>query len=74
MTKHTIRRTLYGAVLLLYLFHNDLWFRKDPRLVWSLPIGLLYDIGFCLVATGLMALLVIYVWPENLEVEKEREE
>lgn len=74
MTKTSVRRILYGAVLVLYLLHNDLWFWKDPRLVWSLPIGFLYHIGFCLAAAGLMALLVIYVWPEDLEVEEEREE
>jgi hypothetical protein len=65
------RWILYGLLLLLYLLHNDLWFWDDPRLVLSLPIGLLYHIGFCVAAAILMALLVTHAWPERLEVEEE---
>ncbi|MFQ5930600.1 MAG: DUF3311 domain-containing protein [Acidobacteriota bacterium] len=65
---------LYVAAFLLYVLHNDLWFWNDPRFVLGLPIGLLYHVAFCLAASVLMVFLVIYAWPEKLEVEEEREE
>lgn len=54
------RRTglLYGLLVLLFLLHNDFWFWETPQMVLGLPIGLLYHIGFCLVAALLMAAFV----------------
>ena len=66
-----VRRLLYVALFVLYLLHNDLWFWDDPQLLFGLPIGLLYHIGFCVVATGLMILLVNYAWPSDLEPEED---
>ncbi|MDA2925683.1 hypothetical protein MYX78_00360 [Acidobacteria bacterium AH-259-G07] len=74
MMKTFPRWILYVAAFLLYVLHNDLWFWNDPRLVLGLPIGLLYHVAFCLAASALMVFLVIYAWPEKLEVEEEREE
>ena len=71
MKKQFPRWTLYFALFVLYLLHNDLWFWNNPRLVLGLPIGLLYHIGFCVAASILMTLLVKYAWPRHLEVEKE---
>ena len=67
------RRLLYVALFVLYLLHNDLWFWDDPQLLFGLPIGLLYHIGFCLAAALMMVLLVNYAWPRHLRDEEERE-
>ena len=60
---------LYFALLVLFLLHNDLWFWNTPKRILGLPVGLLYHMGFCAVASVLMALLVNYAWPGHLEVE-----
>ena len=67
------RKLLYGALAVLYLLHNDWWLWNDGRLVLALPVGLLYHIAYCVAAALLMAALVRYAWPENLDVGDERE-
>jgi Protein of unknown function (DUF3311) len=59
---------LYAALAALYLLHNDLWLWNDPALVFGLPVGLVYHIGFCVAASVVLTLLVIYAWPDDLEV------
>ena len=56
--KNPVKWILYCLLVLLFLLHNDFWFWKTPQLVWGVPIGLLYHIGFCLVAAVLMAAFV----------------
>ncbi len=56
--KNPIRWMLYCLLVLLFLLHNDFWFWETPQLVLGLPVGLLYHIAFCLVATVLMAAFV----------------
>ena len=63
------RWMLYLALVLLYLLHNDLWLWNASQLVWGLPIGLLYHISFCVVASIIMILLVNYAWPRHLKPE-----
>ncbi len=53
-----IRGLLYALLVLLFLLHNDFWLWSTPRLVFGLPIGLLYHIGYCGAAALLMAALV----------------
>ena len=60
------QRLLYLALFALYLLHNDLWFWHDSQLLAGLPIGLSYHIGFCLLASLLMAGLVKWAWPHQL--------
>ncbi len=60
---------LYAALVVLYLLHNDLWLWNDPRLVFGLPVGLAYHIGFCVVTSVVLALLVIHAWPDHLDTE-----
>ena len=67
------RWTLYTAVLVLYVLHNDLWLWNNPRLILGMPVGLLYHIGYCLAAAVLMTLLVTYAWPAHLDVEEQGE-
>ena len=56
--KNRKRWLLYSLLVLLFLLHNDFWFWETPQIVFGLPIGLLYHIGFCLVAALLMAAFV----------------
>ncbi len=69
MKKRFSQWILYLALVLLYLLHNDLWFWNTPQLVLGLPIGLLYHISFCVVASIVMILLVNYAWPHHLKTE-----
>jgi hypothetical protein len=62
------RKPLYAALVLLYLLHNDLWNWNDPTLVFGLPVGLVYHIGFAVATSIVLSLLVIYAWPDYLEV------
>ena len=72
LSRTTTRRLLYAALVALALLHHDLWFWNDGRIVFGLPVGLLYHIGFCFAATVLMLLLVRFAWPEGLEAEEDR--
>jgi hypothetical protein len=58
---------LYAALVVLYLLHNDLWLWNDARLVLGLPAGLAYHIGFAIVTSIVLTLLVLYAWPEHLD-------
>lgn len=69
MKKTFPRWTLYAALFVLYLLHNDLWFWNDGSLVLGLPVGLFYHFAFSIVTAFVMYLLVTYAWPEHLEVE-----
>ena len=69
----TLRRLLYAGLFLLFVLHNDLWLWDDPRRVLGLPVGLTYHVGFCLVTTVLLWLLVRHAWPEGLPDADEEE-
>jgi hypothetical protein len=60
---------LYAALVVLYLLHNDLWLWNDASLILGLPAGLAYHIGFSIATSAVLALLVIYAWPEHLDRE-----
>jgi uncharacterized protein DUF3311 len=68
------RGLLLAALLFLYLLHNDLWLWDDATLVFGLPVGLVYHVGFS-IATGIvLTLLVLKAWPEHLDAEAETRE
>lgn len=69
MKNKTVRWLLYLAWGAVYLLHNDLWNWHDPSLVLGLPVGLLYHIGFCFMAVGLLFLLTRFAWPDYLDRE-----
>ena len=73
MSPRARRALLFAGIPLLALLHNDVWLWDDPRFLLGLPVGLLYHIAFCVAATALMTLLVRFAWPEDLEVEDDRE-
>ena len=66
-----MRWVLYLAMVVLYALHNDLWFWDNAQMVLGLPIGLTYHIFYCVLASGMMFLLITYAWPRELEEEAE---
>jgi hypothetical protein len=56
-------------VLTVYLLHQDCWnWKKTEPLVFGfLPIGLAYHVGYSVLAAFMMALLVRFAWPKELD-------
>lgn len=63
MSRRLVRRSLFAALFLAFLLHNDLWLWDDPRIVAGLPVGLAYHVSYCVVVSALMGLLVLLAWP-----------
>ena len=56
------------VVVVVALLHQDWWQWTDKRLVFGfLPVGLAYHVGYTVLASLTMALLVRYAWPAHLE-------
>ena len=62
-----MKRLLYAALAVLFLLHQDFWFWNDGRMVLGLPVGLTYHVLYCLAAAAMMALLVKFAWPADVE-------
>jgi hypothetical protein len=63
---------VYLAVPVLYALHQDVWWWTDKeRRFLGMPIGLAYQVIYCVAAAVLMATLVRVAWPAHLEVEAE---
>lgn len=59
------------GVLVVGVLHQDFWYWNDATLVLGfLPIGFAWHLGYCFLATALMALLVRHAWPAHLEDER----
>lgn len=58
--KTALKGILYSLLVLLFILHNDFWLWENNQLILGLPIGLLYHIMFCIVASILMLFLVKY--------------
>ena len=57
-------RSLLGiALTLLLVLHTDWWLWNDGRMFLGLPVGLTYHVGYCVVATLVLALVVRFAWP-----------
>ena len=56
-------------VLAVFLLHQDYWnWKKTEPLVFGfLPVGLAYHAGYAILAVVMMALLVKFAWPAELE-------
>ena len=63
-------------VLAAYVLHQDFWNwrRIEPLLFGLLPAGLAYHVGYSIVASIMMAILVRYAWPSHLEKTAEHRE
>lgn len=68
-TRGRRRRALYGLLIVLFLLHQDFWWWDDARRVFTLPIGLAYHLFYCFVVAAIMALLVRFAWPPELDDE-----
>ena len=64
------RWILYIGLVVLFLLHNDFWLWDNPQRVLGLPIGLLYHIGYCIVAGILMMLIINHALPSQLQDEE----
>jgi Protein of unknown function (DUF3311) len=74
VNKKTWTGLLYAALLVLYLLHNDLWLWDDATLVFGLPVGLIYHVGFSLATGAVLTLLVLKAWPDHLDAEPDTRE
>ena len=55
-------------VAAVYLLHQDFWnWKKADPLFGFLPIGLAYHAAYSILASILMAVLVKFAWPKQLE-------
>lgn len=73
MEKNLPKWLLYSALFVLYLLHNDLWLWNNANLIFGIPIGLFYHVGFCVAASLLFYAIVKNLWPAHLEVETKEE-
>lgn len=62
--QRSLKILLYGLLVLLFVLHNDFWLWDNAQIVLGIPIGLLYHIVYCFVATILMAIIVKYTLKE----------
>ena len=62
---------LYGALLAVFVLHNDWWWWDDASFVFGLPIGLVYQALLMAVTSVVMFLLVRHAWPAHLEIDDE---
>jgi hypothetical protein len=61
---------LSSLVLAVFLLHQDFWNWKNGELVFGyLPVGLAYHAAYAIASAGLMAALVKFAWPTELEDE-----
>jgi len=67
---------LGSLVLAVFLLHQDFWNWQNGGLVFGyLPVGLAYHAAYAIAAAGLMAVLVKFAWPAELDrFESERED
>ena len=63
MKRSPLLLPLLGLLCVLFLLRIDLWQWTDASFVLGLPIGLTYQVAFCLVVAVVMALLVRFAWP-----------
>ena len=58
---------IYGALLVLFVLHNDPWVQSETGQVLGLPVGLMYHVAICVAASVILALLVRHAWPRHLD-------
>jgi hypothetical protein len=63
------RLVLFLLIVAVYALHQDLWnWRKaDPLVFGFLPIGLAYHAAYSILTAVMMAVLVAFAWPMQLE-------
>jgi hypothetical protein len=72
---NSVRVLASAAIVGLIILHQDWWNWHSVRpFVLSLPVGLWYHALYTICAAVLMALLVRYLWPHNLDAETPKDE
>jgi hypothetical protein len=62
------RTLIVGFFLLLFILHQDFWWKDDPTLVLGiLPISLAYHVVWTLVVAFAWFLVGKYFWPDALD-------
>lgn len=64
-----MRRVALLILVAVVAAHNAWWIWHREGLVWGLPFGLLWEIGYCIVATLALALAVHFAWPKGIHDE-----
>ena len=64
------RPFLWITLLGLLVLHCDWWLWREAGLVFGLPAGLAYHIGFCLLTVVAMASMVKWAWPFDSDDEE----
>jgi len=56
-------------VFVVFLLHQDFWNwqKSEPFVLGCLPVGLAYHAGYAILAAVMMALLVKFSWPADLD-------
>ena len=56
-------------VMAVFLLHQDFWNwnRTEPLMLGFLPFGLAYHAAYAVLAAIMMALLVKFAWPTDLD-------
>lgn len=64
------KKILFSSLILfVFLLHQDCWNWKktEPFVLGFLPVGLAYHAGYAILAAIMMALLVKFAWPKELD-------
>ena len=62
------RKVIWVLFLLIFIFHQDLWWWDDTSLIFGfLPIGLAFHATFSLGCALLGWLAIKYAWPHELQ-------
>ncbi|MCE7909527.1 MAG: DUF3311 domain-containing protein [Candidatus Omnitrophica bacterium COP1] len=65
---HASHWYLLVLIPVMVILHQDFWLWTRPALVFGfLPVGLAYHIGYSILASVVMWLLVKLAWPAHLE-------
>jgi hypothetical protein len=69
MSKRTL---IAGLFVLLFILHQDFWWKNDPRLVLGvLPVSLAYHVVWTLLVAFGWFLVTKFCWPVDLDEKPE---
>ncbi len=63
-----LKYIIYAYLGILFILHQDFWLWDDGSLALGfIPAGLIYHIGYSIMATLGWILVIKYAWPTELE-------
>jgi hypothetical protein len=66
---------VWAIIIVFYLLRHDFWnWGKIEPFLFGMPVALWYHILYSILSTGVVYLMVKYVWPDTPEEALEREE